>query len=498
MLCIAKIAITFVPAPSQGYIFHYFCVIMKKSLVSLMLLSALGATAQNSKPLAFPGADGFGKHTPGGRGGRIIHVTNLNDSGPGSLREAIDTEGARIVVFDVSGTIRLEEPLEITKPGITIAGQSAPGDGICLAGRALLVEADNVIVRFVRSRLGNLLPTKEDAMCGSGHRDIIIDHCSMSWSVDETGSFYDNENFTMQWCILSESLRKSLHHKGNHGYGGIWGGMKASFHHNLLAHHTSRNPRFCGARYHEATAETEIVDFRNNVVYNWGNNSAYGGESGQANMVANCYKPGPATSKIPRQRIVQPWKRDNGDGLHDYGRFYIAGNVMEGSDEVTRDNWRGVDVKSSVKGSDIAPITKSQRDSILGTIRVSRPFPYEIATDQTAREAFEAVLVKAGASFRRDAIDERIIRETRTGTATYGGSYGAGSGIIDSQEDVGGWPLLRSEAPQPDTDGDGMPDAWEKAHGLNPRDPRDATQNTIDPDYNNIEVYLNSLVGHLM
>ena len=222
----------------------------------------------------------------------------------------------------MSGTIELKRGLDITKGDVTIAGQTAPGDGICIRNHTVSVEADNVIIRYIRFRCGISSGTGDpsDAITGIGNRNIIIDHCSMSWSVDEAASFYDNENFTMQWCIISESLYDAGHPKGEHGYGGIWGGAGASFHHNLLASHTSRNPRFCGARYHPETRETEIVDFRNNVIFNWGFNSSYGGEMGQQNMINNYYKSGPATRKQVRHRIVEP-----SDSL---GKWYISGNYV--------------------------------------------------------------------------------------------------------------------------------------------------------------------------
>jgi hypothetical protein len=422
-----------------------------------------------AQPLAFPGAEGHGAYTSGGRGGVVYEVTNLNDSGQGSLRAAVEASGTRTVVFRVAGTITLESGLTIRNDNITIAGQTAPGDGICLRNYPLTIKADNVIIRYIRSRLGDEKKVAEDAMWGREQKDIIIDHCSMSWSVDEAASFYDNENFTLQWCIVSESLYNSVHPKGKHGYGGIWGGKKASFHHNLIAHHSSRNPRFNGSRYHKQP-DKEIVDFRNNVIYNWGKNSIYGGEKGNHNMVNNYFKSGPATHS-KQNRIVEQY---------DVGNWYITGNYVAGYPEITADNWAGgVQPKSTLS---------------LDDLRVDDPFPTGDIVTQTAEEAFASVLENAGCNVpMRDAIDERVVDETLNGTATYGGSYGAGEGIIDSQEEVGGWlGLATGEAPE-DADHDGMPDEWEDEIGLDKNNPEDRNMEMGDGT-TVLELYLNSLV----
>jgi hypothetical protein len=329
---------------------------------------------------------------------------------------------------------------------------------------------------------------ENDAISGIGHKNIIIDHCSLSWAMDEVASFYDNENFTMQWCIISESLYKSEHHKGEHGYGGIWGGLNASFHHNLLSDHTSRNPRFCGPRY-TGQPEREKTDFRNNVIYNWGFNSAYGGEEGHYNMVNNYYKPGPATKKGAQNRILELTQmfynpRINPDTLH-AGWFYINGNVVEGSSEISANNWNG---GVQGKGVDEKAIKKS---------KLSEPIPFAKVRTNDAKTAYQQVLKNVGASLNRDAIDLRITDEVKTGNEKYGNSYeGGNNGIIDSQTDVGGWPELRSIKPLSDYDNDGMPDDWEIKMNLNPQKV-DNNENSLDKVYTNIEVYMNTLVEHI-
>lgn len=443
---------------------------------------------------AFPGAEGAGKNTTGGRGGKIIKVTNLNDSGTGSLRAAVESSGPRIVIFEVSGNIKLKSSLKIRNGDITIAGQSAPGDGICLQDYDMYINTNNVIVRYMRFRLGDTyaLTTENDAFGGRDCQNVIIDHCSMSWSIDETGSFYHNKNFTMQWCIISESMNDSGHPKGKHGYGGIWGGSPASFHHNLLADHASRNPRFDGGLRYSAGSGTGIgqfgvdqVDYRNNVIYNWSSNSAYGGENGHYNIVNNYYKAGPATPSSIKNRIMEVYKDDASGASNPsdyglgYGSFYIDGNYVDGNSAITANNWSG---GVNYKGGLSASMVKSET-----------PFSSEAITQQTAESAYNSVLLYSGASLKRDAVDTRVIADVKAGTATFSGSKTGLPGIIDTQKDVGGWPLLAQTTPPVDTDGDGMPDDWEIANKLDPKT-ANANGRDLSTGYDNIEVYLNSLV----
>ena len=441
----------------------------------------------NETPLAFPGAEGFGKDITGGRGGRVIKVANLNDAGTGSLRAAIEATGARIIIFEVSGTIILKSRLLIRNGNITIAGQTAPGDGICLRDYEVSVDADNVILRFLRFRMGDAAQQEADALGGRFRKNIMIDHCSMSWSTDECVSFYANEDFTMQWCIIAESLRNSVHGKGAHGYGGIWGGRRASFHHNLMANHDSRNPRL-GEEAGKAFALTNLVDIRNNVFYNWGNNSIYGGEAMNVNIINNYYKPGPATLKKSRILSIDKNKTPGTEVFNIWGKFYVNGNFVNESTAATNDNWSyGV---YNQYHSSYGLVSEADK----AAMKLANPLHINNnVTTHTAPIAYERVLEFAGASLKRDAVDTRIVLHTRNKTFTAMGSNGSTNGIIDTQGDVGGWPLLHQTVVLLDTDADGMPDAWEKSKGLN-HTIANANGRNLSTGYDNIEVYINSLV----
>lgn len=441
--------------------------------------ASAAATEPAARPAAipaFPGAEGFGAYTAGGRGGKVYVVTTLEDYDrddqpiPGSLRAALESKEPTIILFAVGGNIELKRRLYIGHPYVTIAGQTAPGDGICLKGNSLSLSNGNhdVVIRYIRVRLGDVGRIGSgDAIGGRTCKNIILDHCSASWSIDECVSFYMNEDVTVQWCLVAESLYHSRHYKGEHGYGGIWGGDRASFHHNLLAHHSSRNPRF----------EEGLTDFRNNVIYNWGFKSAYGGEDGRINIIANYYKSGPATPRGVRNRIME---------LELTGQYYIAGNFVAGYPGVTADNWLGV---------------RGRGDFPPGH-RARKPFEVAPVTTQTPQEAYELVLATVGASLpRRDPVDARIIEEVRSGMAHFGGVWQqerGGLGIIDSQDQVGGWPELSSGPVLPDSDQDGMPDQWETAHGLNPADASDSSGDRDGDGYTNIEEYIDSLAQPLI
>lgn len=520
---------------------------------------------------AFPGAEGFGRYTTGGRGGAVYHVTKLDDDGSeGSFRWACNKSGVRTIVFDVSGTIYLKSALQLKKGNVTIAGQTAPGDGICIADYPFTIDSDNVIIRFMRFRLGNRHVDKHegDGLGGMDRKNIIVDHCSISWSIDECLSVYGSKNITLQWNIVSQSLKKSGHSKGNHGYGGNWGGSGATYHHNLLAHHDSRVPRL-GPR--PGTQKDERMDMRNNVMYNWGGNGCYGGEGMTVNIAYNYYKPGPTTlkrTKAMQYRLAAPGIRTvdyclnkaaiaayyktatgtavtkndvsgSSDGtnnyveisgtkykidmatnkidvggkqvtvswndwkpmLHVWGKFYAEGNYNPKSADMNKDNFKyGIANQIDKSGND-----KTYPGD--NAIKLTVPMPFEGVTTHTAQDAYEKVLAYAGASLHRDWVDEQMVNDTRKGIATSTGSGNTG-GIINSQNDnkpAGAaadwspWPDLVTDTSisVADTDGDGIPDYWEDANGLDKNNAADGNLTDVE-GYTNLERYMNSLVADIM
>ncbi len=431
-----------------------------------LLLQA--AQAEGPAPVrAFPGAEGCGAYAQGGRGGKVYHVTTLEDRGPGSLREAVEAEGPRIVVFDISGTIRLAKSLVITHPFITIAGQTAPGDGICLRDATLGVSTDHVVIRFLRSRLGDQGEGGDAVSIGAGH-DIIVDHCSASWSLDEVLSSSTGapvlSNLTVQWCFITEALNPK-----NHGFGSLIRGCQGarySYHHNLYAHNRGRNPRpgnYDDRNPHEKDPNGLLLDFRNNVIYDWG--GSYAGYNAdkvsvtRLNYVNNYLVPGP-DSKATGIAYQEG---------SPYNRGYFVGNYYD--QRLPEDPWRLVDFH----GWNAAQIAAYKQ---------AEPFEAGPVAMQKAPDAYRAVLAWGGASLpRRDAVDRRIVEEVTSGKGH----------ILNSQTEVGGWPPLASAPAPRDRDGDGMPDAWERQHGLDPNEAADGPQDRDADGYTNVEEHLNSL-----
>lgn len=435
-------------------------------------------------PPAFPGAWGGGMYSTGGRGGKVLLVTNLNDAGEGSFRAAAEAEGARIIVFRVAGIIQLESNINIDHPNVTIAGQSAPGDGICLAGASLNINTENVILRHLRVRRG--MPRGgqgSDNIGGNPIRQIIVDHCSASWGMDENLSLYRYmrpnpdgtqtklpvHNLTIQNCISSEALNA-----GNHAFGGTWGGENSTFHHNLFACNTARNP---------SIGMSGEFDFRNNVIFNWGHRTMDGGdETSEVNVINNYYQPGPATNENMRSTIVRieqrnmysPGNRWKGQDWFPAssgrpGKWFVSGNVIDGNDEATRNNW------VAMRGPE-------------ALARINTPFEGWPVRQQSAYEAYETVLKSAGATRpKRDAVDARVVEMVRSGKPT------VGNGIIRDPEEVGGYPVYAFDPKDvaADTDNDGMPDDWETRHQLNPADAADGNADTDKDGYTNIEEFLN-------
>lgn len=466
--------------------------------VNLYSVKVENSNSSIEKKLAFPGAEGFGRYTSGGRGGKVYHVTNLNDSGEGSLRQACQAGGARTVVFEVAGIIHLKSPLVINSNNITIAGQTAPGDGICIKNYPLQISANNVIIRYIRSRMGDEAKIEGDAASGRYCKDIIIDHCSFSWSVDECASFYSNENFTMQWCMINESMNVSVHSKVAHGYGGIWGGAPASFHHNLISSHQSRTPRFSGGN-----PLTELVDYRNNVIYNWGPSlGTYGGTGGNYNFIGNYYKPGPATSKKTSVCSRICYTGPSEDSIHYWGKFHLKDNYFDTSCTSLMNNAR-VECQQ-VNSNNLNGLHLSTTNYLPGGVKSgiisSSPFNIEPVTTHKASTAYTKVLALAGASLQRDTLDRRYVSEVKNGITTYAGSIGGLPGIIDTQGDVGGWPTYAFTDYQreklKDGDRDGIPDLAEIELGLNEKI-ADGHLFTLDDVYTNLEIYINGLVNNI-
>jgi hypothetical protein len=503
---------------------------------------------------AFPGAEGFGRYTTGGRGGKVYYVNALRDvnSGnsttrEGSLRWCLGQSASpKTILFKVSGTIMLTSALSISNGNVSILGQSAPGDGVCVGGFPITISTSNVIIRYLRFRMGQEYITNADGADVLGARgcsNIIVDHCSMSWSTDECVSIYGNQNTTLQWCIITESLRLAKHSKGPHGYGGIWGGKNASFHHNLMANNDSRTPRFGPATN---TQGVDTTDMRNNVIYNWGGVGCYGGEAMKVNIVNNYYKPGPATTTgTNRPRICAIDKKTGlptTDGFYPineiWGKFYIDGNYVDGSTSssssdkticanATADNWTyGVYNQISTAYG----ITAAEK----AALKAANPFPTGIVTTHSAEKAYEKVLAYAGCCLHRDSHDTRIINETATGTAAYRGlsqynglgtvTYPAGTvigaetlavattinwkstaypkwGLIDSELDIkpagadatwSPWPTLVSGTAVTDTDRDGIPDGW-----LDANFPGKAATDKNEDGYTYLEVYQNDIVTNI-
>ena len=498
-----------------------FLSLVVMSFISLMM------TAQTQVP-AFPGAEGHGRYTTGGRGGDVYHVTNLNDSGTGSLRDAV-SKANRIVVFDVAGVIALKSDLTI-KDNITIAGQTAPYPGITLRYRTVRPGANNII-RFIRIRRGQEKDVNDgaDALWQRQKTAMILDHCSFSWSIDEVASFYDNNNFTMQWCTLGESLNNAGHGKGAHGYGGIWGGKLASFHHNMICHVNNRAPRFNGARYNWSgyknnllydeykwgnTVQAENVDFRNCVIYNCGNGCYGGPGGGYINIVNNFYKTGPSasTSRVTTVSIANSTSsKDNKEYWDMTSRYYINGNQVNSTENK---DWKDVSYDSGIQTidgekytidslhyyGDTVTYVKNNKGVDCVKIKLDGPTVTGEVTTHTATTAFDKVLTYSGASLFIDEVDARYFQEAKDGTATYTGSVTKKAGRIDLVSDVNGYTEdnfpTGQRAADFDADGDGIADAWEHANGGD----LDPNAYTVDTKgwYTNLEVYINSLVEDIM
>jgi pectate lyase len=457
---------------------------MKLTAAACLALVLLASPLHAQTAPSFPGAEGAGRTTTGGRGGSVIEVTTLADSGTGSFRAACLASGARTIVFRVGGIIQLNSELTIRNPNLTIAGQTAPGDGICIRGATVNLDTSNVIIRYMRFRRGDS-SVVGDSLGGYPRAKIMIDHVSASWGLDESLSLYRYidpdtdekkaiENITIQWSIISESLNKN-----GHGFGGTWGGDRASFHHNLFACNTDRNASI--------GITGEFFDWRNNVVFNWVNRNLEGGDaSSEINVVNNYYRHGPATPADMRSSICMiNWRGSN----YEYPgpqKFYLSGNHVFGYPTVTADNWNG-GVSLKFQGNDL-PTPRPTLAEASALSRVNTVFPADSVSTHSALQAFDLVTAGAGASRPvRDPVDARIVNSVKTGTVT------SGNGIINLESDVGGYPTYQNAAAPADADKDGMPDVWETARGLNPNNATDRNGDFDTDGFTNLEEYLNEL-----
>lgn len=453
---------------------------------------------------AFPGAEGGGAFTPGGRGGKIFVVTSLEDSGKGTFREACEALGARTIVFNVSGIIQLKKPISVRAPYITIAGQTAPGDGICIAGESLLLDTHDIIIRHMRFRRGATDVTRrDDALGGNVIGNVIIDHCSVSWGLDENISLYRHQfqanekskleklpavNVTIQNTISSEGLDTY-----NHAFGSTIGGLNSTFIRNLWANNISRNP---------SIGMYGSFNFVNNVLFNWWNRSLDGGDyRSMFNIINNYFKPGPITpdDEPIRYRILKP---ESGYMVpKTFGRAYVSGNIVEGVPSVTANNWNG--------GVQIEDRSLEEAKEYLELIKQDQPFEMPHLTIMDTEQAYDFVLNNVGATLpKRDAVDTRVINYVKTGEINYkeglentigkefikrrlpADSYK--KGIITHPDQVGGYPEYKGK-PYKDSDNDGISDAWEKKYGLNPKDASDANKDLNGDGYTNIEKYINGI-----
>ena len=473
-----------------------------------------------AKVPAFPGAEGGGEFSFGGRGGKVYVVTNLNDSGPGSYREACEAAGPRIVVFNVAGIIHLQQPVWIEAPYITIDGHTAPGDGICIAGETTFMDAHDIVIRYMRFRRGNTsVFDRQSGLCGNPVGNIIIDHCSASWGNDQTMDTYRHlyqaptggptlklptVNDTFQWCIVYEGL--NLY---NHAFGGDWGGRNTGFHHNLFACNTGRNP---------SVAMSFDFNFVNNVLFNWRHRSIDGGDANSRfNIISNYFKPGPATLDNPvRYRILEPaqsWSKTN--RVSRWGKAYVAGNFVDGYPNVTADNWDGgVQFEKAPDADANGDIAKGLIDDkdfytkIIAAVRVDKPFPMAPIQMESAQDAYHSVLKNAGANLPiQDSVDQRAIQETSTGKVWSEGKVftpphrndlvkndigQAGNGIITDVSQVGGYPDYKGE-PIKDMCPDGIPLSWKEKYHLDTKDAALAQEDLQGDGYTVMDKYLAGL-----